>query len=227
MEIVLSALLVPVVIGVIVWSRGVQRRARRQEGERYRAFAARHGWTYQESNPAYVDRWPGKPFTEGHRRQANQLLFGTHRGWRFVILEHRSQTGGAVRSGSGPDAGYIGQTNRRWHTVWVVTLPRPLPRLQVASWSSVRGNVTDQVASYDVPTGDVTFDERFRVQSDDDNLARTVVGPEVRHALEPGSFQELRIEGDELICVAFGRKAPEESAARLDLLVWLASRIPS
>lgn len=217
MEAIVPVILIAGVLIVVIIV--VQQRMAAKRREQYREFATRHGWNYQEEDATYVNRWEGKPFDSGRGRKAMNVLSGVHHGWSVVVFEHRHQT----TSSNGQSS----STQNHWHMVWVVTLPGPLPRLQVTPWGPIRGKLAEWFGMQDIKVGDEEFDQYFRVQSGDEGFVHSALGPSMIHALRQADFEMVRIDGNELVYVERGRLVPEESASRLDHVITLASQLPT
>lgn len=199
---------------VAVLSHHMERKRR----DACRELATRHGWAYTEDDPAYVNRWEGPPFNAGSGRKAVNVVTGEHHGHPFMMLEHRHQT-----------VGHTGQqttTHTHWHTIYVLTLPARVPKLELKPRGFLSG-IADLFGVQDIEVGHEEFDRRMRVRSDDEQYARLFLsGPSTAQAILDLGDMQLRVVGNELLALESGRQVANRGPARLDQLTTIARSIP-
>lgn len=110
-------------------------------------------------------------------------------------------------------------------TVELMTLPRPLPRLQVIPSGLDLGALA--LGGRVVATGDPAFDRQMSVISDDHEFAAAFLTPAMREALlhPAAAGRALTVDGEAMYTVAVGLEDVSHARIRLDFLCVVAGRI--
>ncbi|MER7861448.1 hypothetical protein ABTX61_20240 [Amycolatopsis japonica] len=111
-------------------------------------------------------------------------------------------------------------------TVWVVTLPAPMPNFQIVSSIESAWDV-DQ---YPEPaTADRKFNRWYKLIDTDPNVAVAVLTPQVAATMRSSKLHTWSLVGAELVYVenpTFGRTKPDDVLSTLGRLAQLVSLLP-
>lgn len=112
-------------------------------------------------------------------------------------------------------------------TVELMTLPRPLPRLQVIPSGLERGAMA--LGGRVVATGDPAFDRAVQVYADDATFALAFLSPAMREALlhPAASGRGLTVDGSAMYTWIDHVESLEYARVRLDFLSVVAGRVPA
>jgi hypothetical protein len=193
--------------------------------ERMRAMqklAADHGWTWYAEDSRFVRDDSGTPFGRGRSRRAENVLVGTYRGRRIVAYDYEFKTD----SGSGENR----NTKTHRYAVWLVTLPHPLPTLEVRQEGIFGGRVASALGFGDLELESEAFNQAYRVECDDNRYGTAMLHPRMMELLlsaGPSGGVSWRIEGDILVCWENDRVDPAAIVERLDLLADIIALVPS
>jgi len=213
--------LVLVVVGVVVVG-GIAVLARRAQGMRHdnvEAQVTRHGWSRVAEAPDLVDRWRGAPFGKGSARSASNVISGSYRGRPILAFDYAY------------DDRFQEGTVREVHSVYAVTLPAPLPDLELTR-EGVGGLVRSALGMGDLRVGDEEFDRSFRIASADPDFASAVLHPDFRRRLDEASNRCYRFENGALLSWETGpldayALDPKRLEGQFDLLVGLVELVPA
>jgi hypothetical protein len=207
------------VIGGVVYVVVQQGRVDRQERvAKLSAGAAEYGWQYTEKDMSLVDRFAGEPFGKGYSRSTADVLRGTRRGREFVAFSY-SYTEGSRDNGS---TTYV-------HTVAVLSLPCVTPMLQIGREGRV-AKLLDFVGRRDLQLESAEFNDAFRVDTDDEKFAYTVLHPRLMRWLldsPRADYTPFRFERGALL--AWQKDTIEVPKAQwmVDYLSDVADQVPS
>lgn len=193
-------ILVVGIIGLVVWL--FVRSIRRGRGMRddtisaeLQQIAEQRGWAYQRENIGMSDRFAGRPFKQGsHDRRARDLITGTHRGRPFCCFQHSHTT-----RHTGSDVGTDVQTYFYW--VFAIRTAARTPMLEVSK-HDLNSKFEGLFGMRDHELGNETFDSEFKVLTDDERFAGTVLTePTMQWLLADQRAQRLpfRFERDEVV----------------------------
>ncbi|MEV7551118.1 hypothetical protein AB0N89_15970 [Amycolatopsis sp. NPDC089917] len=202
------------------------RRIEATNAERY-AMSGQYGWEFSPDAPNLLERWTVLPFNQrGDKRMAFGALSGVYNGLRFSVFDyHRRPTVTSV---------HTRWTNKKVNeldtisidTVWVVTLPAPMPNFQIVSSIEAAWDV-DQ---YPEPaTADRKFNRWYKLIDTDPNVAAGVLTPQVAAAMRSSKLHSWSLVGAELVYVenpTFGRTKPDDVLLTLGHLGNLVSLLP-
>ncbi|MFC3450086.1 hypothetical protein [Amycolatopsis speibonae] len=202
------------------------RRIEATNAERY-AMSAQYGWEFSPDAPNLLERWTVLPFNQrGDKRMAFGALSGAYNGLQFSVFDyHRRPTVTSV---------HTRWTNKKVNeldtisidTVWVLTLPAPMPNFQIASSIEAAWDV-DQ---YPEPaTADRKFNRWYKLIDTDPNVAVAVLTPQVAATMRSSKLHTWSLVGAELVYVenpTFGRTKPDDVLLTLGLLGNLVSLLP-
>ncbi|UMP02015.1 hypothetical protein [Amycolatopsis sp. EV170708-02-1] len=202
------------------------RRIEATNAERY-AMSGQYGWEFSPDAPNLLERWTVLPFNQrGDKRMAFGALSGVYNGLRFSVFDyHRRPTVTSV---------HTRWTNKKVNeldtisidTVWVVTLPAPMPNFQIVSSIESAWDV-DQ---YPEPaTADRKFNRWYKLIDTDPNVAVGVLTPQVAATMRSSKLHTWSLVGAELVYVenpTFGRTKPDEVLSTLGRLAQLVSLLP-
>ncbi|MEU9690268.1 hypothetical protein [Amycolatopsis japonica] len=202
------------------------RRVEATNAERY-AMSGQYGWEFSPDAPNLLERWTVLPFNQrGDKRMAFGALSGAYNGLRFSVFDyHRRPTVTSV---------HTRWTNKKVNeldtisidTVWVVTLPAPMPNFQIVSSIESAWDV-DQ---YPEPaTADRKFNRWYKLIDTDPNVAVGVLTPQVAATMRSSKLHTWSLVGAELVYVenpTFGRTKPDDVLSTLGRLAQLVSLLP-
>ncbi|KFZ82691.1 hypothetical protein ED92_01950 [Amycolatopsis sp. MJM2582] len=202
------------------------RRIEATNAERY-AMSGQYGWEFSPDAPNLLERWTVLPFNQrGDKRMAFGALSGAYNGLRFSVFDyHRRPTVTSV---------HTRWTNKKVNeldtisidTVWVVTLPAPMPNFQIVSSIESAWDV-DQ---YPEPaTADRKFNRWYKLIDTDPNVAVAVLTPQVAATMRSSKLHTWSLVGAELVYVenpTFGRTKPDDVLSTLGRLAQLVSLLP-
>ncbi|RSN27919.1 hypothetical protein DMC61_23590 [Amycolatopsis sp. WAC 04169] len=202
------------------------RRIEATNAERY-AMSGQYGWEFSPDAPNLLERWTVLPFNQrGDKRMAFGALSGAYNGLRFSVFDyHRRPTVTSV---------HTRWTNKKVNeldtisidTVWVVTLPAPMPNFQIVS--SIES--AWDVEQYPEPaTADRKFNRWYKLIDTDPNVAVAVLTPQVAATMRSSKLHTWSLVGAELVYVenpTFGRTKPDEVLSTLGRLAQLVSLLP-
>ncbi|ACU97117.1 DUF3137 domain-containing protein [Saccharomonospora viridis] len=189
-----------------------------------REEAARRGWTFVERDDSMValydrqyDRrswW--EPLTQPPRAKgARDVITGTHRGRPFVAATF--------------DTVYQGQ-HQPERAIWVAA-PAPHPMLSIHRVAGTQNALNRSIGLGGVQTGNVEFDRRFEVLSEDERFAHAVLSPQLQEFLltDPRSFRGVYLRGEylDVLDPVQDHRNPDELVAALDLRCDILDRIPA
>ncbi|WP_233223094.1 hypothetical protein [Amycolatopsis sp. BJA-103] len=194
--------------------------------ERY-AMSGQYGWEFSPDAPNLLERWTVLPFNQrGDKRIAFGALSGAYQGLRFNVFDyHRRPTVTSV---------HTRWTNKKVNeldtlsidSVWVITLPAPMPNFQIVS--SIES--AWDVEQYPEPaTADRKFNRWYKLIDTDPNVAVQVLTPQVAGLMRSSKLHTWSLVGAELVYVenpTFGRTKPDEVLATLGRLAQLVSVLP-
>ncbi|MEV6908965.1 hypothetical protein [Amycolatopsis sp. NPDC051071] len=202
------------------------RRVEATNAERYQ-MSGQYGWEFSPDAPNLLERWTVLPFNQrGDKRMAFGALNGAYQGLRFSVFDyHRRPTVTSV---------HTRWTNKKVNeldtisidTVWVVTLPAPMPNFQIVS--SIES--AWDVEKYPEPaTADRKFNRWYKLIDTDPNVAVGVLTPQVAGLMRSSKLHTWSLVGNELVYVenpTFGRTKPDDVLATLGKLAQLVSQLP-
>ncbi|WP_017580328.1 type III secretion system chaperone family protein [Nocardiopsis valliformis] len=214
--IALMVIAVIVIIAVAV----VASAAERERMEALVAWARERGWTYDKERPELVDRFSGTPFQSGRSNaKAKHVLCADHRGHRVLAYEYTYTT-----------TSHNGQTSTTTaHHYGIVVVGTPLTPVLEVRTEHFGHILLGLLGVHDLQVGEQTFDDTFRIATEDDAFALTVLGPELQAWLlerveERGPF---RFSGQHLLSWTSGKLDPDAVVARADTLIDLLERVPA
>ncbi|MDR0783946.1 MAG: hypothetical protein LBE83_09360 [Propionibacteriaceae bacterium] len=205
------------VIAFSVWAVWYGFASRRKLQQRLGALALSQDLTDTPEARDLRNRWRGKPFTPRNGRYLNLLSgrTGRYNEFRSFVYEYVVSTG---KSTTVIDIG-----------VWTLRLPAHVPDLMVTG-EGFGTKIAKIFGGQDIQVGFEPFDKAFRIQSSNEDFARTLLAPEVVRWLNGiGKTMGLwRIVGDELICWrrVSGNDSSKRMLEQLELMETLLSLIP-
>lgn len=202
------------------------RRIEATNAERYQ-MSGQYGWEFSPDAPNLLERWAVLPFNQrGDKRMAFGALSGAYNGLRFSVFDyHRRPTVTSV---------HTRWTNKKVNeldtlsidSVWVVTLPAPMPNFQIVS--SIES--AWDVERYPEPaTADRKFNRWYKLIDTDPNVAIQVLTPQVAATMRSLKLHTWSLVGAELVYVenpTFGRTKPDDVLATLGRLAQLVPLLP-
>lgn len=228
-EILVPVLLFVFVIGMFTlviraFVRSGQEDNRVRRGwEELARVAAERGWTHERRAPGRATEFCGVgPMPgSGDNLTAWHYITGEFRGRAFKCFEYRYSN---PLSGSSQ----VGESKKlTFESVFLVSAPGAGPFLQVGKvgkFDTVMGRGARTLLG--VPE----FDDTFRVDTEDEAFARTILGDDVRGFLladERARTNPLRVRHDELFTWYTGTLSPQALEDRLNYLCDVLDRIPA
>ncbi|MET9497802.1 hypothetical protein [Streptomyces sp. NPDC006552] len=202
---------------------GQEDKRMRRDWEELAQVAAARGWTHERRAPGLATEFCGVgPMPgSGDNLTAWHYVTGEFRGRSFKCFEYRY---------SNPLSGSTGAGESKKLTiesVFLVSVPGSGPYLQVG-----RPGKFDTVMGRGAKTllGLPAFDAAFRVDTEDETFARTILSDEVQAFLladERAKKNPLRVRHDELFTWYTGTLSPQALEDRLHYLCDVLDRIPA
>lgn len=197
--------------------RRVRRARRKRTGAEREQLARARQWTFTPTDPSYVNRWRGDPFSRpGSRREAHNVLSGTANGAAFAIFDY--QRIHSVQRGASVSFETV--------TVWAVQIPAALPRLELLR---KRGALFLPRKDERVATAHPELDRRYIVTADSPQVATHLVTAEVAGLILEYDLGSFVVEGQIAACCRppeRGSGGTEQIETTLEQLLTLASRLP-
>lgn len=219
MDPVLIVILGVAVVALVAVFGYLQDKKRR---ETFMAAAAANGWTYEARNDAYTERWAGRPFGQGHNRQARNVLTGTHDGRPFTALDYVYYTTETSTDSSG-------RTTRREvaHRFSVVALDVGVsfPNLTVRPEGPV-GRFFGKLTNRDIQFESEAFNRAFTVTCEDRRFASDVIHPRMMDVLLTDPQTAFRIDRHTILTIDDGQHSIDQVTARLGMLDRIVDNIP-
>jgi hypothetical protein len=195
------------VVGVIAVRVG---RRNKQRVAELRDWALSQDFSFSEREEFPALPYQGPPFDLGNRRRYRNLIRGRLAGLPLTAFDYSYETTSSRRSGAG---GTVRNTSTHHLQVIAVDLPARRPRLSVTP-KSLASRIAVVFGGQDIQIGLPDFDRTFRVRADDQQAARSLLGP-LAPALLAWPDQALRIEGSGLLVYRRGRLEAQELERRL------------
>ncbi|MCL8015836.1 DUF3137 domain-containing protein [Streptomyces sp. AS02] len=216
------------IIGVIYNVRRVNKRDVRSEQEQAELvhFAQERGWNYTAEIPGGAERYVGAPPFRAKGHYLWDRVDGEFRGHTFSCFEYRPRDF---------DAEDAGTNDHRYFVAFTLTTPTPTPGMIVDQPNMLeradnRFNNAFGLGDKEVKLGSPEFDEDFRILTDDEPFARTVMTDELlRFLLSDPRVKDgpLRFHGNELITWFEGRLRPDGIDPKLNYLCDVLERVPA
>ncbi len=189
--------------------------------EALKAYAATRGYDYAAKDRELADRFHTRPFGEGTRRVAYDVVWGERDGLRFTTFRYVFET---------PRTKHDGQHTHDTHT-WQATfipLPVALPPLAFSPDSAALRALSN-LGLRDVDVESHDFNKRWRVLAGDTPYAHAVLAPTViEQMLAPVlKGRTVFFEDDSLVAVDKGRSDLSDLDEVLDALAGLRDAVPS
>jgi hypothetical protein len=208
---------VVVVVGVLAWLADKRRR------EELAAFAAEHGWTWVQRDDRWCDAFEGAPFGLGHKRQAHNVLTGTHDGRRFVAFDYVYHT-----TETSTDA--QGRTSQRevshWYSVVGLGVGAAVPALSVAP-ENFFGRALGKLTNRDIELESEEFNRAFTVRCRDRKFAFDVLHPRVMEYLLTVRDVAWRTTNGWAVVIEKGRHKPAEVLRAVGVLDRVLDQVPA
>lgn len=191
------------------------RRQRRQRRALFAAWAAAHGWQYDERSSVLVGRWSAWPF-RGANRTAHDVLTREVDGCRVTSFTHGGAWWPRMRA-----RGAAGL-----HVV-MTTLPTTFPCLTITPEDRY-SRTAEAVGLRDIQMESAEFNARWRVVSADARFAHAVLQPRLMaRLLEPDvEGMSMLVEDRDIALFAPGRTLPSDVEPRAALLAELVRMVP-
>jgi hypothetical protein len=180
-----------------------------------RAWAARHGWTYQHRADTLARRWRGLPFGLGYARRVLDAMTGTYRGYQCVAFGYKYN-----QETTSSEICYFMVCAIFLRGVWMPTVQLK-PERGSGFWERVTHTEDIQFESDD-------FNRAWDVRSPDQRFAYGVITPQVMQMMLSPNFprQGLRMEGRDMVTWRSGDLVPEWIFPQLDALIALTESVP-
>ena len=189
---------------------------------RARAELARaHGWQFADRAPWLLDRWPVLPFTQrGDMRLAYGSVAGAFHGIPFTAFEFFRRSTVLEKQALGIT---LNEHDRfATDTVWVLTLPAPMPFFYITS----RDQVYFDTGQYPHPvTTDRKFNRRHRLVATDPRVAEYVLTPQVVSLVREARLGTWALVGRDLVHAENAYLGGANSQKVLEVLGSLATLI--
>jgi hypothetical protein len=161
-------LVVVLVVLVAVTVLLVRHRLHQRKVAEFTAFAAQHGWHYQQHDHSLTGRYLGTPFGRGFGQEARHVLAGAHRGRELVAFEYSYKE----REGNGKNRRTVTYRN----TVVALNTPAARPTLEVGT-EGIGRRLLGIVGIRDLQLESEEFNKSFHIRTEDDKFAYDVLHP--------------------------------------------------
>ncbi len=189
------------------------------------ALASSHGFGFAADAPELLEKWPLKPFTEiGDKRLAFGVVSGAVNGITFTAFDYHRRP--RVTNWQTLGITTMSTDTIIIDTVWVLTLPAPLPSCQI--FDSAEPNF-DKGGAVPPRTGDNKVNRSYLLVDTDPGLATQLLTPGVTAVMKQFKLHNWATHGDQLLCckhLIFGRVKPQELVAKVGELGQLVANIP-
>jgi hypothetical protein len=216
------------VVGVIFGFRHANKRDVRSEEDQAGLvqLAQERGWNYTAEIPGGAERYVGAPPFRAKGHYLWDHIAGEFRGHSVSCFEYRPRDF---------DAEDAGTNDHRYFVAFTVTMPTPTPDLiidrpNVLERADNRLNNVFGLGDNEVKLGVPEFDEDFRIITDDEPFARTLMTDDlVQFLLSDPRVKgaPLRFHGNELITWHEGRLRPDGIDPKLNYLCDALDRLPA
>jgi hypothetical protein len=187
--------------------------------ERLQAFAAQHGWTYQQRDDSLLGTYRGEPFGSGEDRKCKYVLRGTYRGRPSTVFEFEYVTYTTDSEGRR-------QRHVHHNMVGLLGLPRVLPWVQVTR-EGIMHKIGHALGFDDIELESEDFNRRFRVRAEDRKLAYDVLHPRMMELLLHADGPAWRMENGAILCWTGGRLDLAGIEPMLDFAGAVVDNVPS
>jgi hypothetical protein len=216
------------IAGVIYVNRRVNKRDVRSEQDQAGLIqlAQERGWKYTADIPGGAEGYVGAPPFRAKGHNLWDHVAGEFRGHAVSCFEYRPRDF---------DADDAGMHHHRYFVAFTIAMPAPTPGLiidrpNVLERADNRFNNVFGLGDNEVKLGVPEFDEDFRVITDDEPFARSVMTDDlVRFLLSDPRVKgaPLRFHGNELITWFEGRLRPDTIDQKLNYLCDALERVPA
>ncbi|ASO23039.1 hypothetical protein FHR81_003701 [Actinoalloteichus hoggarensis] len=205
---------------LIVGTLLIARHLRRKRRAEFQAWADAHGWSYRPRDDRWVGHFQAPMFRRGHRRGAQHVVEGAHRGRRLVVFEYFY----VERQGSGKNRR---DTTYRFAVASVFT-PTPRPVLEVTR-EHLGHRLMSVFGVKDLQLESEEFNRAFRIDTEDGRFAYDILHPRTMEwMLGDERFRSLpfRFDGGNLLSWRSGRLRPADIAPLATFVVDIVERVP-
>lgn len=189
------------------------------------ALASGQGWGFAPDAPELLEKWPVKPFTEiGDKRMAFGVVSGMVNGVSFTAFDYHRRP--RVTNWKTLGVTTMSTDTILIDTVWVITLPAPLPPFQI--FDRAEPNF-DKEGAAEPQTADGRVNRSYLLVNSDLGLANQVLTPAVTGIMKQYKLHNWATWGDQLVCAKhpiFGRVKPDELSAKVGELGHLIAALP-
>lgn len=216
---VFGVLLVGGLIALVVVMAVVGQQNRKRRQLEFGRLAANFGLQFIPADNSFGRRYSDghSPFQSGGT--VRNILLGGYRGRPVCLFQYvyttTSYNGTTTTSTSHPFA------------VWIVGLPRPVPLFSVGHEGIFGGKVAAAMGFRRLDIGDPSFDDVFKIKSDNEWFGRRVLHPAVIDLLRRTGPWDWRFSGPNMISFQAGVFEPAAALPRLDLMCDLIDRVPA
>jgi hypothetical protein len=181
-----------------------------RDATRMAMFAAFRGWEFRREDPAMVRRFDCFPFGPGIGGQALNVLTGPHRFRDCATFTY-----------------VVAKPAPQMYQVSLVEIGARVPRVELFPGDLV-ATLVKAMGGQDIETGDPTFDDAWRIVSDDERFVRSVLGPELRRRLSRRDTRgmPIAIEAGAVLTWQAGPVGIRRISRRLDALIEVVDAIP-
>lgn len=196
----------------------------KKTNEERQALTASYGWGFAGDSPELLKRWAVKPFTEiGDKRIAFGRVDGSMHGLSFTAFDyHRRPSITTIHKMVTSDK--IEQL--LLETVWVVTLPGSLPRIEV--FDPFESDVSRD-GELEIKTAVRKFNNNAHVVNADPAVAAALLSPQVAEVASNYKLYKWAVLDNELIVAQrteFKRMKPDGLIGKLAEIAQLISAFP-
>ncbi|GAA1213488.1 hypothetical protein [Prauserella alba] len=194
---------------------------KRQTKDTYRTAANRLGWKYTESDEGLANYHSGPPFEWGRWKKAEHVFRGKYRGRSVIVFEFSSRLEEFDKAGDE-------RSKRDHYQIVSIKLNSPKSSFDVET-RGFASKVARHSGLANAGTGDTAFDNRFTVESEDNEYVSSVLTEEVRQWLlrdKRADDNPIRVLGDEIVTWRFGMLDLQDVEDRVEFLCDLLERTP-
>ncbi|WP_084125267.1 hypothetical protein [Demequina sp. NBRC 110054] len=186
-----------------------------------KAYATKRGYSYVAEDRELADRFHTRPFGDGTRRRAYDVVFGERDGLRFTTYRYVFETPRTTHDGQ-----HTTDTHT-WQATWI-ELPSALPSLAFSPDNAFL-RALGGLGLRDVDVESHDFNQRWRVVAADTAFAHAVLAPTVIGGMLAPVLEDriVFVEGDALVAVDKGRSDLSDLDEVLDALSAVRDAVPS
>jgi hypothetical protein len=196
--------------------------AAKRRREAFAAAAAQRGWRYTARDDSWAERFDGPPFGQGHRREALNILQGTHDGRSFVAFDYVYHT---TETSTGANGQTTSHEESHPFSIVAISTGVVLPHLRVTP-EGMFGRVIGRMTGRDIELESEQFNRAFTVHCEDRKFATDFLHPRMMEYLLTLPRMAWDLRNGTLMFASPGRHSVEEVGGMLTTIDGILDRVP-